>query len=76
MTNAAPTTKQIALATKLFNKIAATSAKHGCPLSRKTFREDMVWLEMNPDSRKDVSEYIGMHFQAKIDASLNVRRAA
>lgn len=70
------TAKQIALATKLFNRVATTSAKHGCPLSRKSFQEDMRWLEMNPDSRKDVSDYISMHFQAKIDAALNVRRAA
>lgn len=67
------TTKQIALATKLFNKIATTSAKHGCPLSRKTFREDMAWLEMNPDNRADVSKYIDMHMTAKHDAAVYLR---
>jgi len=68
------TAKQVALAAKLFNKIAATSQRHGCPLSRKTFQEDMLWLELDPDSRKDVSAYIGMHIAAKDEAFMTMRR--
>lgn len=69
-----PTTKQTILATKLFDVIAARSAKHGAPLSRKNYREDMVWLEMNPDSRADVSKYIALHMEAKSEARMSMRR--
>lgn len=69
-----PTTKQIALASKLFNKVSASSARHGAPLSRKTFQEDMAWLEMDSNSRKDVSAYIDMHLTAKAEARMTMRR--
>ena len=69
-----PTAKQTALAAKLFNKIAATSQRHGCPLSRKTYQEDMAWLELNTESRADVSKYIGLHIAAKDEAFMTMRR--
>ena len=68
-----PTAKQTALASKIFNSIVATSQRHGCPISRKTYQEDMAWLEMNADSRKDVSEYISMHLTAKHDAAVYIK---
>lgn len=72
MTN--PTTKQITFAAKLFNSIAARSAKHGCPLSRKSFQEDMTWLDMDPENRADVSKYIALHMEAKAEAQMSMRR--
>lgn len=69
-----PTPKQTAFAAKLFNGIAANSARHGSPLSRKDYREDMIWLEMNPDSRSDVSKYIDIHMTAKSEARMTMRR--
>ena len=73
-TKMTPTAKQTALAAKLFNKIAATSKRHGCPLSRTTYREDMAWLELNAESRADVSKYIGLHITAKDEAFMTMRR--
>lgn len=69
-----PTTKQIDFAAKLFNQVAATSAKHGAALSRKDYREDMLWLEMDPESRADVSKYIALHMDAKSEARMSMRR--
>lgn len=69
-----PTAKQIDLAAKLFNKVATNSAKHGTALSRKDFREDMIWLEMDPESRRDVSKYIDLHMTAKSEARMSMRR--
>lgn len=69
-----PTTKQTALAAKLFNGVATNSARHGAPLSRKDYREDMLWLEMDPESRRDVSKYIDLHMTAKSEARMSMRR--
>lgn len=69
-----PTAKQTALAAKLFNNVAANSARHGAPLSRKDYREDMTWLEMDPESRTDVSKYIALHMDAKSEARMTMRR--
>lgn len=70
-----PTAKQITFAASLFNSIAANSAKHGAPLSRKDYREDMIWLEMDPDNRADVSKYIDLHMTAKAEARMTMRRS-
>lgn len=69
-----PTARQTTFAAKLFNSIADRSAKHGAPLSRRDYREDMIWLEMDPDNRADVSRYIAMHMTAKSEARMSMRR--
>lgn len=69
-----PTPKQTALAAKLFNSVASNSARHGSPLSRKDYRGDMLWLEMDPNSRGDVSKYIEIYMTAKSEARMTMRR--
>lgn len=68
-----PTTKQIDFAAKLFNDIAARSARLGCPISTKDYREDMKRIDLDPDTRRDVSRYIAMHFRAKQEAQIVMR---
>lgn len=68
------TAKQTAYASKLFDRHASISARHGSPLNRVDYAEDMTWLGMDPNSARDVSKYIGMYGKSAHEARTTMRR--
>jgi hypothetical protein len=79
MTMNTATDKQVSFARKLFAKAAAANARHAklCGITAgktfATFEEEMVWLEMDPTSKRDVSDYLNLHVNARHDAAVYLK---
>lgn len=70
-----PTSKQIALAKKLFARNAELSKKYGLPLEPgSSFESEMICMEWNPQDRRDVSAYIALYLNARAEAAKTLRR--
>lgn len=67
------TEKQVAFARKLFDRSVKTGAKHGAPSKFTRWEDEMSWLDLNPESRRDVSEYLDMHASARRDAVMYLK---
>lgn len=67
------TAKQTAFAAKLFARQASIATRHGAPLKAKTFEQDMIALDWNPENGRDVSAYINLHLNAAKEARMFAR---